>query len=408
MSVQQAHESVREIPITYGGDRLKPRLPLKDLAATERIPSYRFPNGVTGWVTTTAEDFRALLGDPRLHAKRFVGEPQAGTVSVEVPEMPGFIPGLNGPEHLRIRRLVAGEFSVKAVEARRQQVEEIVDSHLDNVEKLGSPIDLYANYTLPIPSEVIARLLGVERSDHHEFQHAAASTIGAGAGTADADADEAARAVASLHKIVAATAERRRSNPQDDIISKLVAAGLSVEEVCGVCTNLLLAGHETTSTSSALSIAFLLTRTEQLQAFLAHPEKQQQAVEELIRFVFLVSDNGANIPRLVTEDMEYQGYHFKQGDWVMLPVSTANTDPDLSSHPDLTELNLDRTPYAHLTFGYGAHTCLGQHLARLELGIILPRFFQRFPNAELVTPLNEIPWIEEGFGYRMDKLMVRW
>jgi cytochrome P450 len=405
MTVQESN--VRELPITYGGDRLKPRLSLGDIAA-ERIPSYKFPNGVTGWVTTTAEDFRALLGDPRLHAKRFVGEPQAGTIAVEVPEMPGFMPGLNGAEHLRIRRLVSGEFSVKGIETRRAQVEEIVDRHLDQVEALGSPIDLYANYTLPIPSEVIARMLGVERSDHHEFQHAAASTIGAGAGTPDADADEATRAVASLHRIVATTAERRRMKPADDIISTLVAAGLSVPEVCGVCTNLLLAGHETTSTSSALSIAFLLTRRDQLQAFLEHPEHQREAVEELIRFVFLVSDSAANIPRLVTEDMDYQGYHFNQGDWVMLPVSTANVDPKLSAMPDLAELNVDRAPYPHLTFGFGAHTCLGQHLARLEVGIILPRFFQRFPKAELVTPLNEIPWIEEGFGYRMDKLMVQW
>jgi cytochrome P450 len=405
MTVQDS--IVREIPITHGGDRLKPRLPLRDMMASERLPRYRFPNGVTGWVTTTAEDFKALLVDPRLHAKRFVGEPQAGTIPVEVPEMPGFIPGLNGEEHLRIRRLVAGDFSVKGVATRRAAVEATVDKYLDAVEAHGSPIDLYEHYNLPIPSEVIANMLGVPQDEHHEFQHAAASTIGAGAGTPGADAEEAARAVASLHRIVARTAELRRAKPESDIISKLVTAGLSVEEICGACTNLLLAGHETTATSSALSIAFLLTRKDQLQAFLDNEENQQQAIEELVRFVFLVSDSAAGIPRLVTEDMDYEGYHFKKGDWVMLPVSTANLDPKLSEMSDLAELNVERPAYPHLTFGYGAHTCLGQHLARLELGIIIPRFFKRFPNAELVTPLNEIPWIEEGFGYRMDKLMVR-
>lgn len=406
MAVQE--QIAREIPITYGGDRLKPRLPLEEIVQSERIPSYRFPNGVTGWVTTTAEDFKALLGDPRLHAKRFVGEPQAGTIPVEVPEMPGFIPGLNGEEHLRVRRLVAGDFSVKGVAARRDQVEATVAKYLDEVEQHGSPIDLYTHYNLPIPSEVIAGMLGVPQAEHHEFQHAAAATIGAGAGTPDADAEEAARAVASLHRIVADTAELRRKKPENDIISKLVGAGLTVPEICGVCTNLLLAGHETTATSSALSIAFLLTRKDQLQSFLDHPENQRQAIEELVRFVFLVSDSAAGIPRLVTEDMDYQGYHFKQGDWVMLPVSTANLDPALSTQEDLRELNVERAPYPHLTFGFGAHTCLGQHLARLELGIIIPRFFQRFPTVELVTPLNEMPWIEQGFGYRMDKLMVRW
>jgi cytochrome P450 len=402
------YQVTREIPITYGGDRLKPRLPLQEMVQSERIPSYKFPNGVTGWVTTNAEDFKALLGDPRLHAKRFVGEPQAGTIPVEVPDMPGFIPGLNGPEHLRVRRLVAGDFSVKGVATRREQVEATVAKYLDEVEAHGSPIDLYAHYNLPIPSEVIATMLGVPQSEHHEFQHAAAATIGAGAGTPDADAEEAARAVGSLHRIVADTAGLRSKKPENDIISKLVGAGLSVPEICGVCTNLLLAGHETTATSSALSIAFLLTRKDQLQAFLDHPENQLQAIEELVRFVFLVSDSAAGIPRLVTEDMDYQGYHFKQGDWVMLPVSTANLDPKLSAQQDLEDLNVERAPYPHLTFGFGAHTCLGQHLARLELGIIIPRLFQRFPTVELVTPLNEMPWIEQGFGYRMEKLMVRW
>jgi cytochrome P450 len=402
------YQVTREIPITYGGDRLKPRLPLQEMVKSERIPSYKFPNGVTGWVTTNAEDFKALLGDPRLHAKRFVGEPQAGTIPVEVPDMPGFIPGLNGEEHLRVRRLVAGDFSVKGVATRREQVEATVAKYLDEVEAHGSPIDLYAHYNLPIPSEVIATMLGVPQSEHHEFQHAAAATIGAGAGTPDADAEEAARAVGSLHRIVADTAGLRSKKPENDIISKLVGAGLSVPEICGVCTNLLLAGHETTATSSALSIAFLLTRKDQLQAFLAHPENQLQAIEELVRFVFLVSDSAAGIPRLVTEDMDYQDYHFKQGDWVMLPVSTANLDPKLSAQQDLADLNVERAPYPHLTFGFGAHTCLGQHLARLELGIIIPRLFQRFPTVELVTPLNEMPWIEQGFGYRMDKLMVRW
>jgi cytochrome P450 len=400
--------AIREIPITYGGDRLKPRLALDEMMQGERIQRYTFPNGVSGWVTTRAEDFKALLKDSRLLAKRFVGEPQPGSVSIEVPEMPGFIPGLNGEEHLRIRRLVTANFSVKGVAAQREQIEATVDKYLDEVAAHGSPIDLYRHYTLAIPSEVIARMLGVPQSEHHEFQHAAASTIGASAGTPDADPREAAQAIASLHRIVSAVAEVRRADPQEDIISTLVSAGLSVPEICGVCTNLLLAGHETTATNSALAIAILLSRKDQLQLFLDEPERQPKAIEELIRFQTLISDSAAGIPRLVAEDMDYAGYHFSEGDWVLLPVSTADVDPALSAADDLDDLNLARTPYSHVAFGFGAHTCLGQHLARLEIEIIVTRLFQRFPTVELVTPINEMPWIEEGFGWRMDKLMVRW
>lgn len=405
MTVQQ--ESAREIPITYGGDRLRPRLPLEDIARSERLPSYLFPNGVTGWVTTTAEDFRFFLGDPRFHAKRFVGEPQAGKVSIEVPEMEGFIPGLNGPEHLRVRRLAAGDFSVKRIAQRRPLVERVVEKYLNKLDEHGSPADLYKLYNLPIPSEVIAGILGVPESRTPEFQHAAASTIGAGAGTPDADAQEAANAVAQLHGIVREVVEIKRREPADDLITRLVQAGLTPAEICGLCTNLLIAGHETTATSSALSVAALLTRQDQMRVFLDNPEKLPQAVEELVRFVFTISDSAAGIPRLATEDVEYAGYHIKKGDWVMPAAATANIDPSVCPVKP-TDLDLTREKIPHLTFGFGAHTCLGQHLARLELQIILSRLFQRFPTLELVSPINEMPWIEEGFGYRMAELMVRW
>jgi cytochrome P450 len=405
MTVEQAR--VREIPISYGGDRLQPRLPLDQIITGERLPNYLFPNGVTGWVTTNAEDFRFFLRDPRFHAKRFVGEPQAGTIPVDVPEMPGFIPGMNGDEHLRVRRIAAGDFSVKRVAERRPQVEATVEKYLDAVAEHGPPADLYELYTLPIPSEVIAGILGVPSAHHREFQHAAASTIGAGAGTPDADADAAAEAVAELHRIVAETADAKRRAPEDDLVTRLVQAGLSTEEICGLCTNLLLAGHETTATSSAISVAILLTRKDLLKTFLENPQELPNQVEELVRFVFMISDAGAAIPRLVTEDVDYQGYHLRKGDWVMPALSTANIDPTVCPvHP--TEIDLNRGDLPHLTFGFGPHTCLGQHLARLELGIILSKLFQRFPTLELVTPLNEMPWIEKGFGYRMAELMVTW
>jgi cytochrome P450 len=407
VTVEQERIGVRDIPIRYGGDRLEPRLPLDEIIHSGGLPSYRFPNGVTGWVTTNAEDFRFFLRDPRFHAKRFVGEPQAGTIPVEVPEMPGFIPGMNGPEHLRVRRIAAGDFSVKRVAARAPQVEETVAKYLDLVEAHGSPVDLYELYNLPIPSEVIAGILGVPESHTPEFQHAAASTIGAGAGTPDADAEEAARAVTALHRIVAETADIKRVEPADDLITRLVEGGLSTEEICGLCTNLLLAGHETTATSSAISVAILLTRPDLRKMFLENPEKLPNAIDELVRFVFMISDAGAAIPRLATEDVDYRGAHIRKGDWVMPALSTANIDPAVCPvHP--IDLDLERPELPHLTFGFGPHTCLGQHLARLELGIILRRLFERFPSLQLVTPLNDMPWIEKGFGYRMAELMVRW
>ncbi len=110
---------------------------------------------------------------------------------------------------------------------------------------------------------------------------------------------------------------------------------------------------------------------------------------------------------LATEDFDFHGQHIAKGDWVMPSTLAANTDPQVCPYAKPAELDLNREPFPHLTFGYGPHTCLGQHLARAELQAILSRLFSRFPRVELETPVDEMPWFEAGFGYRMAELNVR-
>jgi cytochrome P450 len=134
-------EVVRELPVRRDIRKFREaRLPLRDLHdAPESLIKFRYPNGVVGWLVTTAEDFKAILGDGRFHAKRFLGEPQPTPVSVAVPDMPGFIPSMNGPEHLRVRRLAAGDFSVKRVNEMRPFFVEVIDKHLDAVASMRRP-----------------------------------------------------------------------------------------------------------------------------------------------------------------------------------------------------------------------------------------------------------------------------
>jgi cytochrome P450 len=184
---------------------------------------------------------------------------------------------------------------------------------------------------------------------------------------------------------------------------------LEDRDIWGLCTNLLLAGHETTSTSSAFAIALLLSRPDAKEYFLAHPERNDEMVEELIRYIFMLTDSGAGIPRLATEDVEYNGTSIRKGEWVMPCVGTANVDPAVCPHA-AAQLDLEREDILghHLTFGFGPHTCLGQHLARAELKVIIPKVFERFPNLHLTTPVNDLPWLDKGFGYRMAELPVAW
>ncbi len=407
MSVQ---DQIRDLPLRHDGGRLGPRLDLDALIGDERLLAYRFPNGVTGFLTTNAADFKAILSDPRFHAKRFLGEPQMAIMPVDVPDMPGFIPSMNGPEHLRVRRLAAGDFTVKRVEALQPMIDGVVTKYLDQVAAHGSPADLYEMYCLQIPSEVIALILGVPHTHAEDFQNAARLTIG-GLPDAMADPEAPAKAVARLHEIVKEVIAIKRETPGDDVITRLSQTDnppLSDTEIAGLCTNLLLAGHETTATTGALAVATLLTQRDQYRTFKDHPERLPDFVDELVRFAFIIQDAGAGIPRLAVEDVNFHGVHIRAGDWVMPTTIAANIDPSVCPYAAPEQIDLNRDPIQHLTFGFGAHTCLGQHLARAELRSILSMLFARFPTLELVTPVDEMPWLESGFGYRMAELNVAW
>jgi cytochrome P450 len=408
MSIDNEHDA-RPIPIRRDAGRLETRLPLVELNKQGKLAKFTYPNGVPGYMTTTAEHFRRILSDPRFHAKRFLGEPQPTPVSVEVPDMPGFIPSMNGPEHLAVRRLAAGDFSVKHIRDLGATIEEVVDKHLDVVEAHGSPADIFELYCLTVPSEVIARILGVPTSHTPEFQNAARYTIGGLPKELD-DPQAPARAIKTLHELLADVIKMKRADPQDDLITRLTKATdpvLSDEEIWGLCTNLLLAGHETTATNSAYQIAILLERPEVREEFMGNPDNIPDYIEELLRYKAILTDSGAGIPRLATETVEIDGVVIEAGDWVMPCAATANVDASVCPHAP-TELDLGRTPFPHLTFGFGAHTCLGQHLARAELKVMVPKVFERFPNLRAELPMDELPWLDKGFGYRMAELPVSW
>ncbi len=400
---------VKPIPVRKNPGRLETRLPLEEMNRAGTLMKFMYPNGVPGYMTTTADHFRRILSDPRFHAKRFLGEPQPTPVSVAVPDMPGFIPSMNGPDHLAVRRLAAGDFSVKHIRDLSAKIEQVVDRYLDETEAMGSPVDLFASYCLPIPSEVIAWILGVPTTHTQEFQMAARYTIG-GLPEKLTDPEAPARAIKTLHELLADVITLKRKDPQDDLITRLTKATdpvLSDEEIWGLCTNLLLAGHETTSTNAAYQIAILLDRPDVKAEFLADPDRIPDFIEELLRFKAILTDSGAGIPRLATEDVEFDGVLIEKGEWVMPCAAAANVDASVCPHSP-TELDLDRTPFPHLTFGFGAHTCLGQHLARAELKVIVPKIFERFPNLAPEMAVDDLPWLESGFGYRMAVLPVRW
>lgn len=394
------------LPIRVGGDPLTPRLPFDEIRA-ERLPAFEFPNGVVGRITTCAADFRQVLSDQRFRAARYAGEPLMGDRVIVAPAQPGHLSTLNGIDHLRVRRLAAGDFSPRAIEQRRPYIRSVVSRYLDRMEQMAPPVDLLAAYAYPLPSEIISHLIGVPEDRVADFQRAAHQAMD---GRAEAESPgSATRALEDVHAMLFEVLEIKRAEPGDDVISRGLAAEpdrVSAEEIVGLCTNLLFAGHDSTAANVALGAALLLSDPKQRELFMASEERLPAVVESLVRHINIVSDSGALVPRLATEDLEVGGVPVSEGSWVMTSLSMANTDP--SACPYSGAMDVSSVPAQHFTFGFGAHTCIGQHLARVEVQEMLWQLLTRFPTLELDESLSGLDWNEKGFVYRMATLPVRW
>jgi cytochrome P450 len=174
--------------------------------------------------------------------------------------------------------------------------------------------------------------------------------------------------------------EMRRAAPGADLISHLIASQvdgrpLTGGEVLSTCTMVTLAGLDTVAAMLGFIALFLARNPQQRRHIRDNPDDLPMIVQELLRR-FATSNMG----RVVTEDMEYNGIILKQGDHVMLSPTLHNLDPDLFENPD--QVDFTRPP-RHITFGAGAHTCAGAHLARMELGIFLKEWLERIPDFEI-------------------------
>jgi cytochrome P450 len=178
--------------------------------------------------------------------------------------------------------------------------------------------------------------------------------------------------------------EARRAAPQRDLLSELVALDdqgdrLSEDELVATCVLLLFAGHETTTHHLANGLRALLRFPDQLERLRDNPSLAPAAVEELLRYDGPI---GAQV-RIVQAEQSFHGRTFKPGERVFLLMNSANRDPRAFDDPDRVDLARDGVP--HLTFGFGAHICLGFPLARLEGQVALPAILARWRRFEMTT-----------------------
>jgi len=286
------------------------------------------------------------------------------------------------PEHTRLRRLAAKVFHVRSINALRPNIEAITAWLLDALRE-RERVELIADFAGPLPALVIMDMLGAPRGELGRLKRLSdemALFIGS-AREASAKYDRAEAATREMADLFRALIAQRRAAPQRDLLSELVhledgGDRLSDDELVAMCVLLLFAGHETTTHHIANGVAALLRFPVEMDKLRRQPSLAPAAVEELLRYDGPI---GAQV-RIVQEPQVFHGKTFNKGERVFLMMNAANRDPRAYADPDRVDLGRHGVP--HLTFGFGAHICLGFPLARLEGQIAIPAMLARWRSIE--------------------------
>jgi cytochrome P450 len=305
------------------------------------------------------------------------------------------------PEHAVYRKL--HEFAFARSSMRRWEAElvrPLVERTVDRFRE-ARRADLVAEVFMPIPVRVIAALIGLPESDIPEFHRLAIDLLGF-----HSDMDSAMKASAQLKEYFIEILADRRREPKDDMVTVLADSDIdgvkmSDEQIYGFMRNLLPAGAETTSRSTASLALGLLSHPDQLEAVQADRDLLPQAIEEGIRWETPL----LNFMREATCDVEFHGVRIPQGSTIAVNLGSANHDENRWDHPESFDIFRDRKP--HIGFGHGAHVCLGMHLARLESTLFFNTLFDQLPGLRL-DPDAPPPYVSGTFFRSPQHLNVIW
>ncbi|MCC7366099.1 MAG: cytochrome P450 [Dehalococcoidia bacterium] len=289
---------------------------------------------------------------------------------------------MDPPDHTRLRGLVSKAFTPRAVEAIRPRIAEIANELLDAVEGQAE-WDLIRAFAAPLPTVVIAEMLGVDPSRRAEFKAWSDELVkGLNPFISEEDAKLRDAAREALAAFFAAEIAKRRETPRDDLLSALVEAEdeghrLTEAELIGTCTLLLVAGNVTTTDLIGNGMNALLRHRDQVALLAAEPDRIANAVEEMLRFDTPVVMTG----RIVMADEVVGGCPVAKGHSLSPMLAAANHDPRLHHDPDRFDITRDDTD--HVSFGGGIHYCLGAPLARAEAQEGIKVLLARFPHLDL-------------------------
>ncbi|MER6392634.1 cytochrome P450 [Streptomyces sp. NPDC001523] len=373
------------------------------------------PGGVPGAVVLGHEALKEFLAHPDVakDARHFPGL-HDGSVPRDWPlRVFANAQGMHtadDADHRRLRSLVGNAFTARQVERLRPRIEELTAGLLDDLGAAAadSPdgvADLRTHFALPLPMSVICELLGVDE-EHRGRLHHLSNTVIVSTDTTPAEVMAAVRELVELMGTIAAA---RRAAPGDDLTSALIAARdgdgdrLSEAELIGTMRLMLVAGHETTLNLISNAVRALCTHRDQLVLVREGKATWSDVIDETLRWDGPVSWFPFRYP---TRDVTVGGAVIPRGTPVLAGYTAAGRD-EAAYGPGADRFDLTRGNNRNLSFGHGAHYCVGAPLARLEAVIALERLFDRFPDLDLAVLDAELPHQRSFIGNSVQALPIR-
>ena len=370
---------------------------LRQLQQDGVVHRVRTMAGDQAWLVTGYEEARRLLADDRLG--RSHRDPAKAARLGESALFGGPMGNYDTElaDNARLRALLQPHFSPRRMRAFRSRVDELTAGLLTDLAEHGPPADLHQALALPLPIQVICELLGVPYADRAQFR-AWSEAVG------DVrDRTRSGQGLGELFGYGQQLVARKREQPGDDFISRLCADGLGDDEIAMLSMGLLFAGHETTVVAIGMGALCLLAHPSQQQALIDDPGQITSAVEEILR---APGRGGGGIPRYARTDLQIGEITVRAGELVLLDNRAANHDPAVFPSPD--RFDITRQGPAHLSFGHGAHYCLGAPLARIELQAVFSQLLARFPKMRLAVPVEQLRVRSGTLTGGLTKLPVEW
>lgn len=362
--------------------------------------------GESFWAVTRYQDIVAIEANTDV----FKNGPKL-TMGVEGQNGLRMIVGMDPPDHTAHRALTNSYFMPRKIEWVRNYAEQIVTEALDKAMKRnGEIIDLQDDVANLVPTAVISAFLGAPRETWSHIIEWTNQMINASDPRVAKDQtvlQVTGQAVAQLCQLYAGIFEDRRNNPRDDLPTVLVNARIDGKpmsdiELLSWGIILLTAGHETTQGTFGLGVHALMRHPDQLAKLKANPEMLPRAIDELLRYL----SPAIHFVRTPDRDVEIHGKKIRAGEHLVMFYPSANRDAEVFEDPD--RLNIERFPNRHLAFGTGPHQCLGMHLARLELKVMLEQFLQRVEHIELAgEPENIYAVTVHGYKHFPVRMAIR-